>query len=98
MTWRLEISPEFSDDLFNIESYLTVQASESVAERQVRRIRLKIPSIAENPLGYAEHPNLGEGTRVAVVRPYVLIFRCRQSTVRLLRVVHGARDLPSLFA
>jgi toxin ParE1/3/4 len=96
MTWRLDIAPAFDSDLTAIQSFLAEQVSVDRAYLQVLRIRNKIPLILENPLIYAEHAELGAGSRLAVVRPYVLIFRIRGDTVRLLRAVHGARDLPRM--
>lgn len=98
MSWRLLIAPRFYRDLIAIEDYLSEQASVKVAREQVDLIRSRIPVIAENPLAYVERLELGPGFRLAVLRPYVVIFRCGDDTVRLLRVVHGARDLPKLLA
>jgi toxin ParE1/3/4 len=96
MSWQIAIAPAFDADLIAIERYLTQHASASVARRQVMRIRDKIPIIAENPLAFPTRPLLGDGIRVAIARPYGSIFWTRFDPVGLLRVVHGARDLPAL--
>lgn len=96
MKWRLVIAAAVDRDIASIEAYLAESASQATIDRQIARIDAQIERIAENPLAFSERPLLGRNFRMAVVRPYVLIFRCKSSTVRLLRVVHGARDLPTL--
>jgi toxin ParE1/3/4 len=96
MMWRLTVSPAAERDLVAIESFLADQASPVVAARQVDRVVEQIDRIADNPLAYARRADLGDEYRLAVVKPYVVIFRCQEPAVRILRVVHGARDLLAL--
>jgi plasmid stabilization system protein ParE len=49
------------------------------------------------PYSGPEDPDLG-GRRRIVVKPYLVIYRIETpSLVRVVRIVHGARDLPALF-
>jgi toxin ParE1/3/4 len=41
---------------------------------------------------------IGEGARMAIVGPYVILFRTMGEIVRIERVVYGGRDLLALFA
>ncbi len=54
-------------------------------------------TIAEFPEVGRLHPELGKNARLFPVDPYILIYREIQARVELLRVLHGARDLRSLF-
>jgi plasmid stabilization system protein ParE len=49
--------------------------------------------IARNPKIYRLRPEIGADARLATVGNYVILFRIRQNTVRIERVVHGSRDL-----
>ena len=57
---------------------------------------------AENRLGrFPEigqaRPDLAEGVRHWPLPPYLIIYRVEPDCVLVLRIVHGARDLPRLF-
>jgi plasmid stabilization system protein ParE len=49
--------------------------------------------IAKQPEIYRLRPELGAEARLATVGSYVILFRIRQNAVRIVRVVHGNRDL-----
>jgi plasmid stabilization system protein ParE len=49
--------------------------------------------IAKQPALYQLRPEIGTGARLAVMGPYVILFRIRSNTVRIERVVHGSRNL-----
>ena len=53
--------------------------------------------IGEFPHAGPPRPQWGEGIRIAVLGRYVIVYRARDETVQILRVVHGARDLDALF-
>jgi toxin ParE1/3/4 len=81
-------------DLVSLVSY--------VAERNPDAGRKVHASIRRSVEGLSEFPNRGrpgriEGTRELVVvgTPYIVVYRIREATVRILRVLHDARNLPS---
>jgi toxin ParE1/3/4 len=53
--------------------------------------------IGEFPGACPRRPQRGEGIRIAVHGNYLIVYRERDETVQILRVVHGARDLNALF-
>jgi toxin ParE1/3/4 len=53
-------------------------------------------TIAERPKSFPARDNLVPGLRSAVHGKYLILFRIEDDFVRILRVVHGARDLPRL--
>ena len=72
---------------------VTQLAQRNGEHRQIRCLR-----IAEFPHAGPPRPQWGEGIRIAIHGKYVIVYRVRDETVQVLRVVHGARDLDALFA
>jgi toxin ParE1/3/4 len=69
-------------------------AADSVraAEKLVERIEA-----AEDQLGVGQaQPELGAGIRHWPVQSYVIFYRADPDAVTTLRILHGARDLPSI--
>ncbi len=91
---RLRLSPFVPGDLEEIAIYIA-QDSPRHALRVIRLLRAKMVEIAKDPLLYRLRPELGVHARLAVVGSYVILFRIRDHTVRVERVVHGMRDLPA---
>ena len=98
---RIELARHAHADLDDIQTYLKREAGEGRARRMLRRIRDKIDLLADFPeLGVARE-DLGH-PRVLLCRPYIIIYRLRSSgadnLLIVLRIVHGARDLPTLLS
>jgi len=99
---KFTLSPEASDDLELIWTYIARdngQAADEVLEAACRLCRI---------LG--EHPELGRmrefsqaalaGLRSFVIANfpnYVIFYRVKDEGVEIVRVLHGARDIDSLF-
>jgi toxin ParE1/3/4 len=60
-------------------------------------LRERARRIGEFPHAGPPRPQWGEGIRIAVHGNYLIIYRVRDETVQVLRVLHGARDLDALF-
>ncbi|HVC34011.1 MAG TPA: type II toxin-antitoxin system RelE/ParE family toxin [Chloroflexota bacterium] len=72
-----------------------------LAERSPGAARRVQAAIREAVEQLADYPNRGrpgryEGTRELVLAglPYLVVYRVRESTLRILRVLHGAQDWP----
>jgi toxin ParE1/3/4 len=89
---RLRLSPFVPADLKEISDYIA-QDSPRHAVRTLRALRAKMKEIARKPQIYRLRPELGADARLATVGNFVILFRIRQKTVRIERVVHGGRDL-----
>jgi plasmid stabilization system protein ParE len=96
---RIEVAPRARADLIDIEIYLKREAGERRAKAVLRRIRDRIDRLREFPELGVEREDYG-GRRVLQCRPYIAIYRVRQieadTLVIILRIVHGARDIPTL--
>jgi toxin ParE1/3/4 len=84
------------NDLESIREYIA-QDNPKAATRVRAAIRAAV-----DPL--AKHPNLGrsgrvEGTRERIVvdLPYIVVYRVREETVRILAVIHTSRQWPPRF-
>ena len=94
---KVEITRRARIDLVEIGDYLERVAGKRTALRWVTRLEEKALSLAAQPYAGAEDSELG-GRRRVVVRPYLIVYRIRSNDlVSVVRVVHGARDLPALF-
>ncbi|MBC7769627.1 MAG: type II toxin-antitoxin system RelE/ParE family toxin [Phycisphaerales bacterium] len=94
---RLEIAERAEQDIEEIGDHIALD-SPLAAEGVVAKIEAKFAAIAQQPLLYAEQSDIAPGFRRALVYPYSIWFRIKDvDTVRIERVVHGARDLQPLF-
>jgi plasmid stabilization system protein ParE len=89
---RLRLSPRVPGDLEEIADYIA-QDSPRQAVRLLRELRSRMKEIAKQPALYQLRPEIGAGARLAVMGPYVILFRIRSNAVRIERVVHGSRNL-----
>jgi toxin ParE1/3/4 len=94
VTLRVELAPRAERDLLEIRTYLEREASAQIATAMADRILQRISSLAEQPL--IGEQRFGAGRRALVEQPYLIIYRCGEDWVRILRIVHGARDVPKL--
>jgi toxin ParE1/3/4 len=91
----LRLSPCVPADLEEIVDFIA-QDSPRHAVRLLRQLRARMKEIAKQPQLYRLRPELGIEARLATVGHYVILFRIRQNTVRIERVVHGSRELYSI--
>jgi plasmid stabilization system protein ParE len=94
---RLRLSPCVPGDLEEIAEYIA-QDSPRHAVRMLRLLRARMSEIAKQPESYQLRPEIGAEARLATVGSYVILFRIRQNSVRIERVVHGSRDLTPILA
>jgi len=66
----------------------------ALARMLILQIRDKCRAIARRPKIYQFRPEFGPDIRRALHKRYLILFRERETDVRIERVVHGARDVP----
>ena len=96
MPATIELTRRAQADLAELETYLEREAGARTMRRIVRQIRDHIDRLAEFPELGPVKEELGVDRRVLVARPFVVIYRFRDDRAVVLRIVHGARDLPAL--
>jgi plasmid stabilization system protein ParE len=79
-------------DLEEIADYIA-QDNPRQAIRLLRELRTRMKEITKQPALYQLRPEIGAGARLAMMGPYVILFRIRSNAVRIERVVHGSRNL-----
>jgi toxin ParE1/3/4 len=88
-------SPKSRQDLLDIGDHIA-KDSPANARQFVARLIDQCKRIGRAPLGYASREDLAPGLRMAALDRYVIFFRVVDGTVRVERVLHGARNLPML--
>jgi toxin ParE1/3/4 len=94
---RLLLSPRAAADLEEIADYIArdnpVRAASFVAE-----LEATCQAVAASPEHYPARSDLAPGLRMAVRGRYLVLYRNLpgENTVRVERVLHGARNLPWL--
>lgn len=93
---KVRFTPQAEADLEDI--------GDNIAERNprravtyVRELRARSGRIGDFPHAGPPRPQWGKDVRIAVHRKYLIVYRVRDETVQILRVVHGARDVEKLF-
>src|SRR5947208_533307 len=93
---RCEFSQQAAQDLDDIYEYLA-QFSLASAARVVQAIEQTCRNLARFPGIGTARDDLQPGLRSFPSGRYVIVYRPLTDGVRIVRIVHGARDLPSLF-
>lgn len=93
---KLGVSPLAEQDLEAIGDYIAQDnpvRAVSFMEELYRQCLL----IAESPVLYRERPELGQSVRSCAYGRYLIVFRVLDTEVRIERLLHGSRDVLSLF-
>ena len=93
---RLAFTPLAEQDLEAIADYIVVD-NPVRALSFVRELRAQCQRIALNPPGYRLRQELGEGIRSCAHGNYVIFFESDPDAVLIVRILHGARDIPAVF-
>ena len=93
---RLRFTALAEHDLESIADYIATDSPRR-ATSFVQELRGLCRRIAHNPRAYRARPDLGRGIRSCVHGRYVIFFEASAGNVTVVRILHGARDLPTLF-
>jgi toxin ParE1/3/4 len=92
---KVTFSPKSRQDLLDIGDYIAKDSREN-ARRFVGKLMEQCQRIGSSPMGYVGREDLAPGLRMAALGRYVIFFRVIDNTVRIERVLHGARNLPAV--
>ena len=85
-------------DVLTIGRFIAEQSgNRSVALGFLDRIDAKLKFLARNPLAGEARPDLLADVRSFPVGNYVIFYRPSQNGIEVLRILHGARDIPRIF-
>ena len=92
---RMVILPAARMDLIEIGDFIALDNPER-AVSFVTEIESRMIDVAERPCSFPARDELHEDLRSARHGRYLIFFVEAGDEVRIVRVLHGARDLPSL--
>ncbi len=84
------------EDLIEIWTYIA-QDSFIAADQVLDDIEAKFYMLADNPQMGRLRPDIAPELRYFTVAKYLILYRTISGGVQIVRVIHGARDLPRLF-
>lgn len=90
------LSPEADEDLIAIWLFVSKDNVEA-ADRLLSEIVKCCEMLAEYPEAGRERSELAPRLRSFPVRRYILFYRPTREGVEIARVLHGARDIESIF-
>lgn len=93
---RLVILPAARADLIEIGDFIAADSPER-AMSFVAEIEARIREAAERPRSFPVRDELHDGLRAARHGRYLIFFVEQGDEVQVVRVLHGARDLPRVF-
>ncbi len=93
---RLVILPAARADLLEIGDFIA-QDDPRRAASFLAEIEARMRAVAERPGSFPGRDELHEGLRAARHGRYLIFFVEEGDEVRVVRVLHGARDLPRAF-
>lgn len=94
---KLGISPQAEQDMEAIGDYIA-QDNPVRAVSFTEELYQQCLLIAETPVIYRERPELGQSIRSCAYGRYLIVFRVLDTEVRIERLLHGSRDITTLFA
>lgn len=92
----IQRTAQAEEDLIEIWIYIA-QDNPRAADRVLDEIEQRFFALVENPLMGRLRPDIAPELRYFVVGNYLILYRTISDGIQIVRVVHGARDLPNLF-
>ncbi|NIV43176.1 MAG: type II toxin-antitoxin system RelE/ParE family toxin [Candidatus Dadabacteria bacterium] len=89
-----ELSLPAEQDLSSIYDYTFNEFGELQAVKYLTGIEQKVLNIVESPELGIKREEIRQGLRSIVYEKHVIFYRVMNDTIRIIRVLHGSRDLP----
>jgi toxin ParE1/3/4 len=93
---RYRLDRDALADLYEIHEYVA-RDNPPAADRLIDRLKDQFRLLARQPLMGQARPELAPDLRSFGVGNYVIFYRPAQDGIEVARVIHGARDVDSLF-
>src|SRR5947209_1858440 len=93
----IQVSLQARRDLEEIEEYIS-KDNPDAASRWLSTLREKCLLLSEQPGIGRNRSDLMANLRGFPVGSYIIFYRAVGSGIQIVRVLHGARDIPELFA
>lgn len=96
-------TPQAEKDLFEIYEFIAIDSSVA-ADRILSKLQGKIETLIEYPRLGLRKPEIRPSARLLIESPYLILYETHPdtdegpvSTVEIVRIIDGRRDLKSLF-
>ena len=93
---RIVRTPQASEDLHAAWAYIA-QRNPSAADALIRRIDEALRTLAATPAIGQRQDRYRRGLRCFPVGVYLIFYLAMDDGIEVIRVLHGARDIPALF-
>lgn len=93
---RVTFSPAAARDIEEIGDYIHAE-NPIAAVRFITALRARCVKIGDAPKSGVARPSLWPGLRSVPFRRYVIFYTLASDSVRIERVLHGARDIAASF-
>lgn len=93
---RLVITPLAENDIEEIGDYIA-KDNPNRAVSFIAELRGQCRKLALSPQAYRLRHELGNDVRACVHGNYIIFFNHDEKNVRILRILHGARNISALF-
>lgn len=91
------VSPHAELDLLEIVDYLLDEASVEIAERIQQEFEDTFQRLADHPgIGHRRSDLTTKNVRFHPLYSYLILYHAEAKPLRIVRVLHGSRDLKSL--
>lgn len=87
---------EALDDLFEIWAYIA-ENNPVAADGVLDRIDVACQRLAQFPLSGRDRGELAAGLRSLTEGNFLILYRVTETSIQLVRVLHGARDIDAMF-
>ena len=93
---RYRLTPEAAHDLDEITDFIAADNPRAAA-RLIDSLEEKCQALADMPGMGRSREELAPNLSSSLVGKYVIFYRPDAEGVEIIRVIHGARDIPKLF-
>jgi len=94
---RFVLTPAAKADLAEIAQFIRQRGSSEAAKRVGRELRQEMRRLADMPgMGHLREDVADESLRFWAVYSYLIVYRPDTRPLQIIRVVHGARDIPTV--
>jgi toxin ParE1/3/4 len=98
MKRQLRLTEQAQQDLRGIWRGMAEFGSLENADGVLQVIQKKFKMLVQFPSSGRTREELGEGLRSFPARDYMIFYRIGEAQVEIVRVIHGRRDIESIFA
>ena len=96
MSGNIDLSDDARADLADIWAKIA-KDSPRAADKLIDRLEAGCARLADHPRSGVARPEVDDDARSVTVGNYILFYRVSPSGVEIVRVLHGARNLPVAF-